>query len=113
MVHPGRGGPAGPFGLPEALPPGRLGEGGLSPKKLLERKFLTKRVQRLYTLRKLIEAVVGQLKAKGDRFLLRGKEAARSEFRLMCACHNLLKLWRAVVSGVVRQAFDSKCSPGS
>lgn len=45
---------------------------------------------------------MGQVKARGDRFLRRGREAARSEFRLMCACHNLLKLWRAVTCGKVK-----------
>jgi transposase len=88
--------------IDQAPPPRGRNPKGLSPKELMERKFLTKRVQRLYTLRKLVEPVVGQLKAKGDRFLRRGREAARSEFRLMCACHNLLKLWRAVMAGVVR-----------
>jgi len=49
-------------------------------------------------LRKVVEAVVGQVKAPGDRFMRRGR--SRSEFRLLCACHNLLKLWRAVLAGV-------------
>ena len=29
-----------------------------------------------------------------DRFLRRGRTAARSEWRLVTATHNLLKLWR-------------------
>jgi hypothetical protein len=29
-----------------------------------------------------------------DRFLRRGRSAARSEWRLASAAHNLLKLWR-------------------
>ena len=31
------------------------------------------------------------------------RRSVRSEFRLMCACHNLLKLWRAVLAGVARK----------
>ena len=75
---------------------------GLSARELMERKLSTKRGQALYGLRKVVEAVVGQVKALGDRFMRRGRRAARSEFRLMCACHNLLKLWRAVLAGVTR-----------
>jgi len=56
----------------------------------------------LYGLRKVVEAVVGQVKALGDRFMRRGRRAARSEFHLLCACHNLLKLWRAVKAGIAR-----------
>jgi len=64
----------------------------------MERKLLTERGRALYGLRKVVEAVVGQVKALGDRFMRR-RRAARSEFRLLCACHNLLKLWRAVLAG--------------
>ena len=69
---------------------------------MMERKLLTKRGRALYGLRKVVEAVVGQIKARGDRFTRRGRRAARSECRLMCACHNLLKLWRAVLAEVTR-----------
>jgi len=85
----------------EGPPRGRIPQ-GLSAKELMERKLLTKRGRALYGLRKVVEAVVGQVKALGDRFMRRGRRAARSEFRLMCACHNLLKLWRAVLAGVAR-----------
>ena len=85
----------------EGPPRGRIPQ-GLSAKKLMERKLSIKRGQGLYKLRKVVEAVVGQIKARGDRFMRRGRRAARSEFRLICACHNLLKLWRAVLAGVAR-----------
>ena len=44
-----------------------------------------------------IEPVFGQLKANRriDRFLRRGLAACRSEWRLIAATHNLLKLWRS------------------
>jgi transposase len=51
----------------------------------------------LYALRKvLVEPVFGQIKgARGfRRFLLRGLEKVRGEWRLVCLTHNLLKLWR-------------------
>jgi hypothetical protein len=33
-----------------------------------------------------------------DRFLRRGRSAARSEWRLIAATHNLLKVWRHTVA---------------
>lgn len=52
----------------------------------------------LYARRKtLIEPVFGQIKEARQirRFLLRGLRAVRSEWRIICATHNLLKLFRA------------------
>jgi len=48
----------------------------------------------------MIEPVFGDLKAnRGYRsFLRRGLPAVTSEWRLICATHNLLKLWRATAS---------------
>jgi transposase len=53
----------------------------------------------LYARRKVIvEPVFGQIKeARGfRRFLLRGLDNIRGEWRLVCLTHNLLKLWRYV-----------------
>ena len=53
--------------------------------------------QAVYARRKVIvEPVFGQSKeARGfRRFLLRGLEKIRGEWRLVCLTHNLLKLWR-------------------
>ncbi len=36
----------------------------------------------------------GKFNRRADRFLRRGRAAARSEWRLLTATHNLLKLWR-------------------
>ena len=43
-----------------------------------------------------MEPVFGQLKeVRGfRRFLLRGLEKIRGEWRLVCLTHNLLKMWR-------------------
>ena len=51
----------------------------------------------LYARRKVIvEPVFGQIKeVRGfRRFLRRGLEKIRGEWRLVCLTHNLLKLWR-------------------
>jgi len=71
---------------------------GLSPTELMERKLLTERGRALYQLRsQTVEPVFGQIKdVRGfDRFMRRGFEACRSEWSLICATHNLLKLWRS------------------
>ena len=55
----------------------------------------TDRGRELYKLRKVtIEPVFGQIKfnRRVDRFMRRGRAAARSEWRLVTATHNLLKL---------------------
>ncbi len=43
-----------------------------------------------------VEPVFGQIKSNrgADRFLRRGRSAVRSEWRLLTATHNLLKLHR-------------------
>ena len=70
----------------------------LSPTELMERKLLTERGRELYKIRgRTVEPVFGQIKdARGfGRFMRRGFEACRSEWSLICATHNLLKLWRS------------------
>ena len=64
----------------------------------MKRKLKTETGQALYKMRKaIVEPVFGQIKeARGIRaFLLRGLENVRAEWRLICATHNLLKLFRA------------------
>jgi len=58
-------------------------------------KLSTDRGRELYRQRKItIEPVFGQIKYNRhiDRFMRRGRSAARSEWRLVTATHNLLKL---------------------
>ena len=58
-------------------------------------KLTSDRGQKLYAHRKItIEPVFGQIKYNQhtDRFMRRGRAAARSEWRLVTATHNLLKL---------------------
>jgi len=71
---------------------------GLSSTELMERKLLTERGRELYKIRgQTIEPVFGQIKdVRGfDRFMQRGIDACRGEWSLICATHNLLKLWRS------------------
>jgi hypothetical protein len=61
----------------------------------MRRKLKTKRGRKLYAQRKItVEPVYGQIKynRRIDRFMRRGRAAARSEWRLVTATHNLLKL---------------------
>ena len=70
----------------------------LSATELMELKLRTERGRELYKLRgQTVEPVFGQIKdARGiDKFMRRGFEACRSEWSLICATHNLLKLWRS------------------
>jgi len=84
--------------MAEQPPPEEPIPDNLSPTELMERKLLTKRGRRLYKIRgQTVEPVFGQIKdARGfDRFMQRGIEACRGEWSLVCATHNLLKLWRS------------------
>lgn len=64
----------------------------------MARKLKTKRGGTAYAKRKVIvEPVFGQMDTVqgARRLLLRGKAAARAQWRFHCAIHNLLKLHRA------------------
>jgi transposase len=68
-------------------------EGGLY--QLMRDKLASDRGRQLYAQRKItIEPVFGQIKhnRRIDRFMRRGRAAAQSEWRLVTATHNLLKL---------------------
>lgn len=73
----------------------------LTVKQRMARKLKTKAGRAVYARRKaIVEPVFGQVKgARGLRQLLRrGIEAARDEWALICATHNLLKLFRFVAA---------------
>jgi transposase len=68
-----------------------------TPKQRMARKLKTKEGHATYARRKVIvEPVFGQMQTVQDarRLLLRGKPAARAQWRFQCAIHNLLKLHR-------------------
>ena len=79
-------------------PRGRIPK-NISSRDRMERKLRTKRGRSLYKLRgQTVEPVFGQIKSRGcDTFMRHGIEAVRSEWRLICATHNLLKLFRSGV----------------
>src|ERR1700760_1273895 len=61
----------------------------------MRRKLAPEPGRTIYALRKItIEPVFGQIKynRRIDRFMRRGRAAAHSEWRLVAATHNLLKL---------------------
>lgn len=81
---------------------GRLSTEPLTAKLLVHRemheKVTSRRGRIVYALRKiLVEPVFGQIKgAMGfRRFSLRGLQKVESEWGIVCACHNLLKVFRA------------------
>ena len=81
---------------PEPAPRGRIPR-GLSARERMRRKLRTKRGRERYALRmETVEPVFGQIKqGRGFRqFLLRGLEKVNREWLLICAGHNLLKLFR-------------------
>jgi len=81
---------------PEPAPRGRMPK-GLSARERMRRKLRTKRGRERYALRmETVEPVFGQIKqGRGFRqFLLRGLEKVNREWLLICAGHNMLKLFR-------------------
>jgi hypothetical protein len=69
----------------------------LSAKERLDQELATERGQTLYRLRsQSVEPTFGQIKdvRRCRRFHRRGHPAVDSEWNLICATHNLLKLWR-------------------
>ena len=81
---------------PPPAPRGRIPR-DLSPRDRMRRKLQTKRGRQRYGLRMAtVEPVFGQIKqGRGFRqFLLRGLEKVNREWLLICAGHNLLKLFR-------------------
>jgi len=78
-------------------PRGRIAQDA-TVKQRMARKLSTKKGRTAYAKRKqTVEPVFGQIKeARGfRRFVLRGLEAVRAEWRLICLGHNLLKLFRS------------------
>lgn len=70
---------------------------GLTATERMYRKLMTKRGRELYSKRsRTVEPVFGQIKwARGlDGFSRRGEPSCDSEWNIICATHNLLKLFR-------------------
>jgi hypothetical protein len=93
---------------PPPAPRGRIPR-DLSRRGRMERKLRTKKGRDHYRRRKVIvEPVFGQIKeAMGfRRFSLRGKEKVTAEWYLVCAVHDLGKLFRSGRAGRVIDAWD-------
>lgn len=91
---------------PPAPPRGRI-PAGLSRRGRMARKLATKRGRAEYRRRKaIVEPVFGQTKeARGfRRFRLRGRVKVTAEWHLVCAVHNLGKLFRSGRAGRVTRA---------
>lgn len=74
-----------------------------TPRERMDRRLLTKKGRETYKLRgRTIEPVFGQIKRIFGfiGFMRRGLRAAQSEWALICACFNLVKLYRARPVGI-------------
>ncbi len=83
--------------ISEQSPRGRIPKSATLVERM-KRKLMTRAGQAIYARRKtIVEPVFGRIKqAQGFRkFLLRGVDKVRSEWALVCATHNVLKLHRA------------------
>lgn len=81
----------------------RPARAGASPIEQMDHKVSSKAGRDLYKKRQhIVEPVFGQIKdARGARrFMRKGKQAADSEWKLLCATNNLLKLYRRTKEGV-------------
>lgn len=83
----------------EQVPPAPRGRipATATPKQRMARKLRTKPGKAAYRRRKaIVEPVFGQIITcqNGRNLLLRGQDGARGEWRLLAACHNLLKVFR-------------------
>jgi transposase len=93
---------------PPPAPRGRIPR-DLSPRERMARKLRTKKGRDHYRRRKsIVEPVFGQIKeAMGfRRFSLRGKEKVSAEWHLVCAVHDLGKLFRSGQAGRVISGWD-------
>jgi len=70
---------------------------GLNAKQRMEYKLKTEAGKKIYAKRKtIIEPIFGQIKdcRRIRTFLMRGIDEAKGEWNLICATHNLLKIFR-------------------
>ena len=91
-----------------AAPRGRI-PAGLTSRERMARKLTTKRGRTEYARRKTsVEPTFGQIKEVLGfrRFSLRGKEKVDAEWYLVCAVHNLGKLFRSGRAGRVLDGWD-------
>lgn len=88
----------GPDAIPRPQIPAPPKPDLVTSRRAMNTKLTSPHGQALYARRaQIVEPVFGQIKAGRGirRFARRGLPACRSEWKLMTATHNLLKLWRA------------------
>ena len=73
----------------------------------MKQKMEQKAAKEIYAHRKtIVEPVFGQIKNTGFKaFSLRGKDKVAGEFSLVCAAHNIKKIFKAITTGLVRPEF--------
>jgi transposase len=108
----------GRFKHSEPQPPAPRGPvpGNATAKQRMARKLRTKRGRAVYSRRKtIVEPVFGQMDTvqNARRLLLRGKQAARDQWRFHCAIHNLLKLHRAGGLDLIREEDAASARPAA
>ena len=92
-----------------AAPRGRIPK-GLTRRERMVRKLTTKRGRARYARRKVIvEPVFGQIKEarRFRRFSLRGRTKVSAEWQLVCAVHNLGKLFRSGRAGRIMTGWPT------
>src|SRR5262249_61747578 len=92
---------------PPPPPPAALPPASATPKQRMARKLRTKPGRAASRRGKaIVEPVFGQIitRQNGRTLLLRGKDAARAEWRLLAACHNLLKVFGHLGAGALATA---------
>ncbi|MCF6319907.1 MAG: transposase [Proteobacteria bacterium] len=74
---------------------------------MMKQKMEQKTSKEIYSHRKtIVEPVFGQIKNSGFRgFSLRGLEKVQGEFSLVCATHNIKKIFKAITTGLIRPEF--------
>jgi transposase len=93
---------------PAPAPRGRIPK-NLSRRERMARKLRTKAGRAHYARRKaVVEPVFGQIKEAGGfrRFSLRGKQKVSAEWQLVCAVHNIGKLFRSGKAGRVLPTWN-------
>jgi transposase len=84
----------------EGAPKGRIPKNATARQRM-ERKLMTKKGRETYKLRgQTVEPVFGQIKRNFGflGFMRRGLRAAQSEWALICACFNLMKLFKVTIA---------------
>jgi transposase len=100
---------------PPPAPRGPLAKNA-TPKQRMARKLRSKKGRATYARRKtIVEPVFGQMDTvqNARKLLLRGKPAARAQWRFHCAIHNLLKLHRAGGLDLIREQNNAPTSPSA